>query len=142
MNLKQQSFIIISVIGLLVLGAGILNHFKKEIKLPEISLQKTKKEDDGYSRYVKCSIVSNIGPQNILKMEMAIPYENKEQCMDLKRNMNRIKNDFIVRIEQQDMEAWVTQKDFAAIKSEYIKIINQNISKPVQNLYFKSLNIF
>ncbi len=142
-NVYLKGFIAIVVVGLLVLGAGILNQYKEEITISKLSLgqKKTKKKND-YARYVKSSVISNIGGQNFLKLEMAIPYENLEQRRDLKRKMNKIKDDFIVNIEQKKMEEWVKQRDFAAIRNEYLKIINQHTDKPIKNLYFKSFNLY
>ena len=142
-NVYLKGFIAIVVVGLLILGAGILNQYKEEITISKLSLgqKKTKKKND-YARYVKSSVISNIGGQNFLKLEMAIPYENLEQRRDLKRKMNKIKDDFIVNIEQKKMEEWVKQRDFAAIRNEYLKIINQHTDKPIKNLYFKSFNLY
>ncbi len=103
-------------------------------------MKKTKK-DDGYSRHVKHSVVLNIGERNFLKMEIAIPYENMEQSIDLKRKMKKIHNDILVSFDHKEMEEWVKQRDFEAIKSKYLKIINQHTDKPVKDLYFKTFNI-
>jgi flagellar basal body-associated protein FliL len=73
---------------------------------------------------------------------MAIPYENMEQRRDLRRKMKKIKDDFLTTIEQSKMEEWVKQRDFAAIRNEYLKIINQHTDKPIENLYFESFNIY
>lgn len=142
-NVYLKRFIAILVIGLLVLGAGVLNYYKAEIIISKLSLRPTKtKNKNGYSRYVKSTVISNIGGQNILKFEMAIPYENVEQRRDLKRKMKKIKDDFLVHIEQRKMEEWVKQRDFEAIRNEYLKIINKHTDKPIENLYFKSFNIY
>lgn len=142
-NVYLKRFIAILVIGLLVLGAGVLNYYKAEIIISKLSLRPTKtKNKNAYSRYVKSTVISNIGGQNILKFEMAIPYENVEQRRDLKRKMKKIKDDFLVHIEQRKMEEWVKQRDFEAIRNEYLKIINKHTDKPIENLYFKSFNIY
>ncbi|MEE8429809.1 MAG: hypothetical protein V3S16_01000 [Candidatus Desulfatibia sp.] len=85
-NVYFKSFIAILVVGLLVLGAVILNRYKTEIVISKLSLNPTKtKTKNAYLRYVKSTVISNIGGHNILKFEMAIPYENMEQRRDLKR---------------------------------------------------------
>ena len=142
-NVYLKSFIGIVVVGLLVLGAVVLNQYKQEIVISNLSLSQNKtKKKDYYSRFVESSVISNIGGQNILKLEMAIPYENIEQRRDLNRKMRKIKDDFLVRVEQRKMEEWVQQRDFAAIRNEYLKIINQHTDKPIENLYFKSFNLY
>ncbi len=142
-NVYLKSFIAVLVVGLLALGAGVLNRYKAEIVISKLSLNPTKtKTKNAYSRYVKSTVISNIGGQNILKFEMAIPYENMEQRRDLKRKMKQIKDDFLVHIEQGKMEEWIKQRDFAAIRKEYLKIINKHTDKPIENLYFATFNFY
>ncbi len=142
-NVYFKSFIAILVVGLLVLGAVILNRYKTEIVISKLSLNPTKtKTKNAYLRYVKSTVISNIGGHNILKFEMAIPYENMEQRRDLKRKMKQIKDDFLVQIEQGKMEEWVKQRDFAAIRKAYLKIINKHTDKPIENLYFASFTFY
>ena len=73
---------------------------------------------------------------------MAIPYENREQRIDIKRNMQKIKNDILITFDQKEMEKWVEQRNFVAIKSNYLKIINKHTDKPVKDVYFAAFNIF
>jgi len=137
----RKTFTTILIIGLSVLCIGLLDHYKADINLSKISVKKNKK-NNGYSRHLKYTMVSNIGEGNILKMEMAIPYENMEQRIDLRRKMKKIKNDILVTFDQKEMEEWVEQRNFEAIKSKYLAIINQHTKKPVEDLYFASFNIF
>ena len=142
-NVYLKSFIAIVVVGLLVVVAWLLNQYREEITISKFSLsQKRTKRKNEYTRFVKSSVISNIGGQDILKLEIAIPYENIEQRRDLKRKMKKIKDDFLVHIEQRKMEEWVKERDFAAIRNEYLKIINQHTDKPIENLYFKSFNLY
>ena len=129
------------IIGLSVLCIGLLDHYKADINFSKISIKKCKR-DDGYSRHLRYKMVSNLGEGKILKMEMAIPYENREERIDLKRNMQKIKNDILVTFDQEEMEEWVEQRNFEAIKSKYLAIINQYTDKPVKELFFASFNIF
>ena len=142
-NVYLKGFIAIVVVGLLVLGAWLLNQYKEQITISKFSSSQRKtKSKNEYSRFVQSSVVSNIGGRNFLKLEMAIPYEDIEQRRDLKRKMKRIKDDLLVNIEQKKMEEWVKQRDFAAIRNEYLKIINQHTDKPIENVYFKTFNIY
>ena len=142
-NVYLKGFIAIVVVGLLVLGAWLLNQYKEQITISKwSSSQRKTKSKNEYSRFVQSSVVSNIGGRNFLKLEMAIPYEDIEQRRDLKRKMKRIKDDLLVNIEQKKMEEWVKQRDFAAIRNEYLKIINQHTDKPIENVYFKTFNIY
>lgn len=101
-----------------------------------------RKKSAAYAKCVTYRVVSNIDMQNILKMEIAIPYEDIEQKKDLKRKIKRIKNDFIGNVDQRKMEEWVKQRDFAAVKSELLKIINKNANKPIKDIYFKTFNYY
>ena len=140
-GILRKIFTTILIVGLSVLCVGLLDHYEADINFSNISIKKRKK-DDGYSQHLKYKMVSNIGESNILKMEMAIPYENREQRLDLKRNMQKIKNDILVTFDQKEMEEWVEQRNFKAIKSKYLAIINQHTDKPVKDLFFASFNIF
>lgn len=137
----RKSFITIFIIGLLVLGGVTFGHFKHRIDLSKLLMEKTEKNDD-YSRHVKLCIISDINGGDILKMEMAIPFENMEQQIELNRKMKIIKDDILVSFGQKKMGEWVKQRNFKAIKSKYLKIINQHTDKPVEDIYFKTFNIF
>jgi flagellar basal body-associated protein FliL len=140
-GILRKTFATILIIGLSVLCIGFINHNKADINFSKISMKKTR-QNDGYSRHVKYNVVLNIGERNFLKMEMAIPCENMEQSIDLNRKMEKIKNDILVSFDHKEMEEWVEQRDFEAIRSKYLKIINQHTDKPVKDLYFASFNLF
>lgn len=140
-NSYLKIFLSIIAVGISILIAVTLQDFRWELKLPQMSSKK-EKETTAYAKYVKYSVISNIGMQNILKMEIAIPYEDMEQKRDLKRNIKKIKSDFFLTVDQSKMEEWVKQRDFAALKSEFLKIINRHTDKPVKDIYFKTFNYY
>lgn len=69
---------------------------------------------------------------------MAIPYENKKQYEDLNGKMDRIKSDMLTNLDQQEMNKWIKERDYVAIKGELLKIINKHTQKPIENIYFDS----
>ncbi len=137
----RKIYTTIFIIGIVVGCIGLIDHYKADINLSKISIKKSKK-NDGYARHVKYKMVSNLGEGKILNLEMAIPYKNREERINLKRNMQKIKNDILVTFDQEEMEEWVEQRNFEAIKSQYLAIINQHTDKPVKELFFASFNIF
>ena len=52
--------------------------------------------------------------------------------------IDRIKSDMITNIDQEQMNKWVKERDFVAIKSELLKVINTHTKKPVEHIYFDS----
>jgi len=140
-NVYLKPMLIILVLGLIIVIGGVLNHYRGEINLSKVFREKTKK-DDGFLGYVKYGIVSNAGRNVRLKMELAIPYEDDKQRNDLTIKMSRIKSDFLMEIDQVEMEKWVNKREFSTIKGRLLKIINRHTNKPVEELYFESFNFY
>ena len=96
------------------------------------------KEDKNGFNYLKLQFQTNMGAQNYLMLEMAIPYENKSQYADLSQKIDRIKSDMLTDIDQKAMIKWVEERDFAAIKSELLNVINKHTKRPIEHIYFDS----
>jgi hypothetical protein len=71
---------------------------------------------------------------------MLIPCENDVQKTQLENVMSQLKSDMIIHIDQEQMALWVRNRNFSAIKTKFLKIINQNLRKPVKDVYFETLN--
>lgn len=136
---KKGTFwaIVLSVLVLIAVFAGIIYHRNAKIEFRKLSMLKGKR-DKNTSEYIKCQLFSNIGTQNYLMIEMAIPYQNKEQKYNLKNKLDRIKSDMLINIDQRDMREWVKERDYVAIKSELLKVINKHTDRPVEQIYFES----
>jgi flagellar basal body-associated protein FliL len=129
--------IILSVFVLIAICAVAFIHHNEKINFHNISMLKQKKDKNG-SNYIKCQLFSNLGNQNYLMLEMAIPYENKTQYTDLNQKIDRIKSDMLTNIDQEEMNKWVKERNYVAIKSELLNVINKHTKKPIEYIYFES----
>jgi flagellar basal body-associated protein FliL len=129
--------IVLSVFVLIARCVAAFLHQNEKINFQNISMLRQKKDKNG-SNYLKCQLMSNLGTQNYLTLEMAIPYENKTQYADLKQKIDRIKSDMLTNIDQEEMNKWVKERDYVAIKGELLKVINKHTKKPIEHIYFDS----
>jgi len=129
--------IVLSVFVLIAICVAAFLHHNEKINFHNISMLKSKKDKNG-SNYIKCQLFSNLGNQNYLMLEMAIPYENKTQYTDLNQKIDRIKSDMLTNIDQEEMNKWVKERNYVAIKSELLKVINKHTKKQIEHIYFES----
>jgi flagellar basal body-associated protein FliL len=129
--------IVLSVFVLIAICVAAFFHHNENINFKKMSMLSQKK-DKNESNYIKCKLFSNIGTQDYLMMEMSIPYENKTQYSELNQKLDRIKSDMLTDIDQKEMNKWVKERDYAAIKGELLKVINKHTKKPIKNIYFDS----
>jgi flagellar basal body-associated protein FliL len=128
---------VLSVFALIAICAAAFFYHNEKISFKNISMLKQKEDQKG-SNYLRCRLVTNLGNQNRVMMEMAIPYENKTEYNDLNQKIDRIKSDMLTNIDQEKMNEWVKERDFVSIKSELLKIINKHAKKPIKHIYFES----
>jgi flagellar basal body-associated protein FliL len=129
--------IVLSVFVLIAICAAAFIHQNETMNFHNISMLRPKK-DKNESNYIKCQLFSNIGNQNYLTLKMAIPYENKIQYTDLNQKIDRIKSDMLTNIDQEEMNKWVKERNYVAIKSELLRVINKHTNKPIEHIYFES----
>ena len=129
--------IVLSVFVLIAICIAAFIYHNEKLNFHNISMLKPKKDKDG-SNYIKCQLFSNLGNQNYLMLEMAIPYENKTQYTDLNQKIDGIKSDMLTNIDQEEMNKWVKERNYVAIKSELLKVINKHTKKPIEHIYFES----
>jgi flagellar basal body-associated protein FliL len=129
--------IVLSVFVLIVICVTAFIYHNEKMNFQNISMLRQKK-DKGGLKYLKCQLMSNLGTQNYLMLEMAIPYENKTQYADLNQKIDRIKSDMLTNIDQEEMNKWVEERDYVAIKGELLKVINKHTKKPIEHIYFDS----
>jgi flagellar basal body-associated protein FliL len=129
--------IVLSFIVLIAMGVAVIIHHNEKIQFKNISMLRQKQDNNG-TNYIKCRLFSNIGSENYVMMEMAIPYENKTQYADLNRKIGRIKSDMLTNINPDEMNKWVKERDYVAIKSELLKVINKHTKEPIKHIYFDS----
>ena len=128
---------VLSFIVLIVMCVAVFIHHNEKIQFKNISMLRQKQDTNG-TNYIKCQLFSNIGSENYVMMEMAIPYENKTQYADLNRKIDRIKSDMLTNINPEEMNEWVKERDYVAIKSELLKVINKHTNEPIKHIYFDS----
>lgn len=136
-NKERLLTIVLSVLVIIAVGAGVYYYRNEKINLHKLSMLK-ENNDKNASEYVKCKLFSNIGTQNYVMIEMAIPFKDNEQQFNLKTNLDTIKSDMLTNIDQEEMKEWVKNRDYVAIKSELLKVINKHTKKPVEDIYFES----
>jgi flagellar basal body-associated protein FliL len=129
--------IILSVFVLIVICVAAFFYQNEKITFQNISMLKQKEDKNG-SNYLKLQFQTNLGTQNYLMLEMAIPYENKTQYADLSQKIDKIKSDMLTDIDQKAMNKWVEERDFDAIKSELLNVINKHTKRPIEHIYFDS----
>lgn len=136
-NSNMKSFLRSFFIVLLFFCAVFIHQYKDEIEIFKMPMSKlTKGEKD--TVYAKCKVVTNIGKNTLLKIEMFIPCENENHHTEITRKMSRIKSDFLMDTDQIEMREWVKQRDFVSIKNKLLKTINRHTNKPVENIYLNS----
>ena len=128
---------VLAVFVLIAICVVVFIHHNEKINFHNISMLRQKQDKNG-SNYIKCQLFSNLGNQNYLMLQMAIPYENKTQYTDLNQKIDRIKSDMLTDIDQEEMNKWVKERNYVAIKSELLKVINKHTKKPIEHIYFES----
>jgi flagellar basal body-associated protein FliL len=136
-NLKAST-LVLSAFVIIAIGVGVYIFRAENVHLQNLSMLKAR-QDKTASHTVKCRLFSNLGTNDYLMLEMAIPYRDKDQQADLKGKLGTIKSDFLTNINQQKMERWIQERNYDAIKSELLKVINTHTKSPVEHIYFDSL---
>ena len=129
---------VLAVFVLLAMCVVVFIYHNEKINFHNISMLRQKQDKNG-SNYLNIQIFSNMGAQNYLMLKMAIPYENKTQYADLNQKIESIKSDMLTNIDQEKMNKWVKERDFVAIKSELLSVINKHTKKPIEHIYLDSL---
>ncbi len=138
---KKLTLIFLTLSMLLIFSAAGFYHHKEEINFFMLSIIKNKKADNEIdTSQANFRVLSNVGAREYLNAEIVIPCENEDQYYELTRKMNRIKSDILLSVNQDDMEKWIKERNFEAIKYQYLKIINLHVKIPVKNIYFDSLH--
>jgi len=137
-NNIKGSTLVLSVFALVAICVAVYIFRAENVHLQNLSMLKPK-QGKAASHHIKCRLFSNLGTNDYLMLEIAIPYRDKDQQADLKGKLGSIKSDFLTNINQRKMEKWIQERDYDAIKAELLKVINTHTKKPVEHLYFDSL---
>ena len=137
-NNVKGSTVVLSILALIAMSVVVFIYHDNKVNLKHLSLLKPTSAKTA-PQVVKCKLFSNLGTNDYLMLEMAIPYRDKEQQADLKGKMDRIKSDFLTNINHRKMGKWIQERDYDAIKAELLKVINAHTKEPVEHIYFDSL---
>ena len=137
-NNVKGSTVVLSILALIAMSVVVFIYHDNKVNLKHLSLRNPTSGKTA-PQVVKCKLFSNLGTNDYLMLEMAIPYRDKEQHADLKGKMDRIKSDFLTNINHRKMGKWIQERDYDAIKAELLKVINAHTKEPVEHIYFDSL---
>ena len=87
---------------------------------------------------MRCTFISTVHNSHYLRMQLAVPYKDRKHWIEIKKVLPRVKNEFILAINQEGMEEIVRDRDFEAIRSLLLRTFNQNLRRPVDNIYFEN----
>ena len=137
-NNVKGSTVVLSILALIAISVVVFIYHDNKVNLQNLSMLKPTSGKTA-PKVVKCRLFSNLGTNDYLILEMAIPYRDKEQQADLKGKIERIRSDFLTNINHRKMEKWIQERDYDSIKAELLKVINVHTKEPVEHIYFDSL---
>jgi len=132
-HLRAILFICSACVLLITLAYFVGSHLHFSIKLPEKS-DLTKP----LGGTMRCTFISTVSNSHHLRMALAVPYKDQKHWMEIKKALPRLKNEFIMAINQEGMEAIVRDRDFEVIRSLLLRTFNRNLKRPVDNIYFEN----
>jgi len=101
----------------------------------------TKKESGNPLRKNKVVVTNfqmGVGHNNTLGLALASPYKNSKQQSQLRKYETRIKNDFLMEVDEATLKEWVKKRNYRDIKSKFRKIVNKYLDEPVPEIYLSS----
>ena len=115
--------------------SGLILYHKDIIKLPMISMEK-RGTGQNYLKKVSVSIMTNMSTDNrLLKIDIAIPCRSQDQHDDVMKNVRAIRSDFLLKIDQRNIEERLRDRDFDSIKAAFRDIVNEHVEHPVDTIY-------
>lgn len=132
---KKKGNIYISLLIIVFFCALVLvvYHFREEIHIPKLTLDPVRSGGQN----VSCLLVTSVGSKS-LRIGFSIPSEDEHQKMRLVRELPRIKHDLLMSADTPDLVSLYKERDFAAIKSYLLRVVNKHSDQPVKALYFES----
>lgn len=107
-----------------------------QFSLPEISMDGIL---DGAARrgQVKCSVASNSG-SGLVRIGLALPYRDPRQREELTQKMPRLQHAFTMAMNRPEMDEFIRERNFEAIRRHFLQVVNEAVDDPVENIYFES----
>jgi hypothetical protein len=106
-----------------------------------MKIMKYKRIDENYLNPLRnCEVIITqfhigFGKEESIGIELATPYSSKRQMTDILKKEVKIKNDFLMNVEENDIKKWVKTKNFMAIKTKFIQITNNYLDEPIEKVY-------
>ena len=136
-NKEKQKFIIITTIALILCCFFVLFFYqgKHKVNVPAFKERERLKKSDGMERV---KVTFNTGMDGRLGIVMSIPVEHEDQRKDILHNYPKLKNDFLMKVEPKEMNGWVEERNYKAIRKKFLEILNGILEKPIEKVYFDS----
>ena len=136
-NQRKQKLITIATITLIFCCFVLLFFFqgKQKVELPAFKNKQKVKKPSGVEQV---KVTFNTGINGRLGIVMSIPIEDDEQRRDIWHNYPKLKNDFLVKVDPKEMNGWVEQRNYKAIRTQFLEILNGVLKKPIETVYFDS----
>lgn len=134
---KQLFLVIYSVsVVLIALILTFLDTSPKQLK----KLLLMEPDDIPYG-YVSCHVTLNIDEYYLLNMKVLLPSENRRQNNEISEALPKIKHRIIEKMDRKKAKM-IRNGNLASFKKELVGIVNQELKKPVKDLYFQQVNLY
>jgi flagellar basal body-associated protein FliL len=133
---KVKGFFIASLVGILIAAMALIYQQRDRLDLPDFSPQAAPKRSKMIGQ-IRCTVVSSTSGRNHLRLKVAIPCQNTAQRLELKKKLPRLQHELIMSMGQPEMEEFVRQRNFEAMRRELLQVVNRVSKKPVNTLYFE-----
>ncbi len=87
---------------------------------------------------VRCTLISSVNDTQHLRMELAIPYKSRNQWVEIRKAVPRLKHEFMMSMQTKGLEEVVKRRDFNTLRSHLLRLINRHLKNPVEEIYFES----
>jgi flagellar basal body-associated protein FliL len=118
---------------------------KKEfgLSLKPLSAQSQPRDGDDKleAKYTRLRLTLPTGGRTGLSATLSIPYEDIKQSRQIYKNLIRIENDFIMKVNQETLYHLAKGKYYNDLKQIMLSIINTYLDKPVKTIYFEDFFI-
>ena len=143
-NILDYKIMRITIFGVILLGILTLIYFyHNTVRLDHVKLSglQGKRENPNPLRKNKVVITSfqmGVGRNDALGLILASPYNNSNQQAQLYKYEPKIKNDFLMQVDEEKIKEWVTKRDFREIKATFRNIVNKYLDEPVKEVYISN----
>lgn len=130
---------VLFLVGILIVVSFAFLKYHKKI---EFSFMHFKKALTGNSSEgeVRCFISTNIEGRHYLRLKIAIPCENRNQRLEVTRNLPRFKNELLMEMSDPRMKQAIERRDFETLRHRLVKILNSFTEQRVTNIYFEGFS--